>query len=89
MATQQEHSSDSIRDKVGEYAMKPVETVKEYPVSSMMVLFGVGIGVGVAVALAMSESMREETTSEKWSRQLSEAVNEIKSAMHRGMKSVY
>lgn len=56
---------------------KPVEVAKEYPVTSMMVLFGVGVGVGVLLAQACAAnlpSMHSETMSEKLSRQIYDAV---------------
>jgi hypothetical protein len=63
---------------------KPGEMVKEYPVSSMLLAFGVGLGVGVVIAQAACSSSllnhythHEPTMSEKLSRQIYDAVSSV------------
>jgi len=60
---------------------KPVEVAKEYPISSMLVVFGVGLGVGVLLSQAACSSFtglyHEPTFSEKLSHQIYHAVNEV------------
>jgi uncharacterized protein YneF (UPF0154 family) len=61
---------------------QPAEMVKEYPVSSMLLAFGVGLGVGVILAQAcagpmMSYLQPEPSMTEKLSRQIYEAVARV------------
>lgn len=62
---------------------KPAEMVKDYPVSSMLLAFGVGLGVGVVIAQAACSSSllhyytHEPTMSEKLSRQIYDAVASV------------
>jgi hypothetical protein len=67
------------RNETFQHAMeRPAELVKEYPVSSMLLLFGVGLGVGVLIGQAMCSTMFEpETTSERWQRQLMGAADRV------------
>jgi hypothetical protein len=59
-------------------ATQPVETVQQHPFSSMILAFGVGMGLGMlACVLACDEAPPPETTTERWSRQLSEAVRDL------------
>lgn len=55
---------------------KPMEMAKEYPVASMLVLFGVGVGVGVLLsqAAAMSLGGHTPSMSERLSKQIYDAV---------------
>lgn len=61
---------------------QPAEMVKEYPVSSMLLAFGVGLGVGVVIAQAcagplMSYVHPEPSMTEKLSRQIYDAVANV------------
>ena len=63
---------------------QPTEMVKEYPVSSMLLAFGLGLGVGVVIAqAACSGSLmsyythHEPTMTEKLSRQIYDAVANV------------
>ena len=60
---------------------RPVELAKEYPVSSMLLVFGMGLGVGVLLSQACSSTYsmwhHEPTFSERLSRQIYDAVNQV------------
>jgi len=58
---------------------RPAEIVKDYPVSSMLVVFGVGLGVGLLLSQALCSSMLEPepTMSERWQRQLMGAADRV------------
>lgn len=54
------------------------EMIQEYPLTSLLVVFGVGMGIGVVIGQAVGGSvkglMREETTAEKLSGQIRDAL---------------
>lgn len=59
---------------------QPAEMVKDYPVSSMLVIFGVGLGVGVLISQALYEPMartfyHEPSMMEKLGRQMYDALH--------------
>lgn len=60
---------------------RPAELVHEYPVSSMLVLFGVGMGVGLIVGQALSgafnEILEEPTMTERMKRQVYDAMSHV------------
>jgi hypothetical protein len=62
---------------------RPTELVSEHPISSMLVMFGVGIGVGVivgqALSSALSELAEEPTMTEKVKQQVYDAMSHIMS----------
>lgn len=58
---------------------KPMELAREYPMSSMLVIFGVGLGVGLvlsqAVAAPLANMMQPEPTmTEKLGQRVYEAI---------------
>jgi len=59
---------------VQEALEKPVEIAKEYPLSSMLVVFGAGLGVGVLLSSYLSgpisHMMHQETMTERLGRQV-------------------
>lgn len=59
----------------------PTGMVREYPLSSMLVMFGLGLGVGVivaqTVACAVSELAEEPTMTEKVKRQMADAFSHM------------
>ena len=81
------NSTHRIRDAME----KPMEVAREYPISSMLVLFGVGLGVGVLLSQAACSSLtsmyHEPTFSEKLSHQIYHAVNEVLPESIRGQLS--
>jgi hypothetical protein len=75
----------SIPERISE----PSQIVRDYPVSAMMLMFSVGLGVGLlAYSVSCELFSGPETMSARWSRQLNDAVSEIKGAIQRGIKSV-
>jgi len=58
---------------------RPAEIVKDYPVSSMLVVFGVGLGVGILLSQALCSTLLEPepTMSERWQRQLMGAADRV------------
>lgn len=60
---------------------RPQELVREYPVSSMLVLFGVGLGVGVilgqTLSCALSEMAPEPTMTDKMKQQAYDAISHV------------
>ena len=60
MATQQKSKQqdqhNGLAAQASEMLHQPAEVIKEYPLTSMLVVFGVGVGVGLIVTQAMGES---------------------------------
>jgi len=61
---------------------QPTEMVKEYPVSSVMVAFGIGIGVGVLLGQALAAPLAswvepEPSMAQRVGRQVLEAVRGV------------
>jgi hypothetical protein len=79
MVAHEVHSNS--RYAIEEAFQRPAEVAREYPITSMLVVFGVGLGVGVMlgqVACSSLASLYEEPTfAERLSRQITSAVNEV------------
>ena len=75
------HQAHRFSDQFQGAMERPGEMVKEYPLSSMLMMFGIGIGVGVVVAQAISGSLAEmtedPTMSEKMKRQAYDALSHV------------
>jgi hypothetical protein len=58
---------------------RPQEVLQEYPVSSMLVMFGLGLGVGLLVSQALCSTMLEPepTMTERWQRNLMHAADRV------------
>jgi hypothetical protein len=60
---------------------RPTELVQEYPLSSMLLMFGIGIGVGVLVGQSLSGALAEITEepgmTEKMKRQVFDALSHV------------
>jgi hypothetical protein len=64
----------------GEAITHPTEMVKDHPLPSMLLMFGLGMGVGVVVAQALCSSLAEEETptmTEKVRKQVFDAVSSV------------
>jgi fructoselysine-6-P-deglycase FrlB-like protein len=61
---------------------RPAELVKEYPLASMLLMFGMGLGVGVVVSSAICSSLEEmsaheSSMTEKLKRQVYDALSHV------------
>ena len=82
MVTQErKRTADRAMSAVNEAISQPAEMVKEYPMSSMMVVFGVGLGLGVVLSQALLPAFHEPTMSERMSRQLHDSMCNLTSAV--------
>jgi len=72
-----------VADQFRDAMERPVEMMKEHPLPSMLLMFGVGIGVGVllsqAVCGTLMEAMEEPTMTEKMKRQAFDALSHVMS----------
>jgi hypothetical protein len=72
-----------VADQFRDAMERPAEMVKEHPLPSMLLMFGIGLGVGVvvsqAVCNALIEAVEEPTITEKMKRQVSDALSHIMS----------
>jgi len=75
--------TNRVADQFRDAMERPVEMVKEHPLPSMLLMFGVGIGVGVllsqAVCGTLMEAMEEPTMTEKMKRQAFDALSHVMS----------
>jgi len=78
MVAQQEHR---FNDQFKEAMERPVEMVREYPLASMLLMFGMGLGVGVLVSQSLcsvlSEMAEEPTMTEKVRKQVMDALSHV------------
>lgn len=78
MVAQQEHR---FNDQFREAMERPVEMVKEYPLASMLLMFGMGLGVGVLVSQSLcsvlAEMTEEPTMREKVRKQVMDALSHV------------
>jgi len=75
MVTQErKRTTDRAMEAMREAASRPTEMVKEYPMSSMMVVFGAGLGLGVVLSQAILPAFREPTMSERMGQQLYDSM---------------
>jgi hypothetical protein len=91
MVTQQQRKNQGQRamsstmSSVSDAMSKPTEMVQEYPVSSMLVVFGIGMGIGVALSQALIPAFHEPTMSERMTRQLYDGMNDLTSTVKRSL----
>jgi hypothetical protein len=91
MVTQQQRKNQGQRamsstmSSVSDAMSKPTEMVQEYPVSSMLVVFGIGMGIGVALSQALIQAFHEPTMSERMTRQLYDGMNDLTSTVKRSL----
>jgi hypothetical protein len=67
-------------EMAGSMMARPQELVSDYPVSSVLLVFGVGLGVGFVLASAICESSMwqpQETTTQRWGRQLHDTFSHM------------
>jgi len=78
MVAQQEHR---FNDQFREAMERPAEMVKEYPLASMLLMFGMGLGVGVLVSQSvcsvLSEMVEEPSMTDKVRKQVIDALSHV------------
>ena len=77
-----ERSASNSTWNVGEALEQPVELAKEYPLASMLLVFGVGIGVGVLLGQALAGPLNqmmqpEPTMTERLGRQMLDYLSNV------------
>jgi hypothetical protein len=88
MVTQQrQQTAGRALEAVSHAVSRPTETVQEYPISSMLVVFGIGMGLGVMLSQALLPSFHEPTMTERMGRQLYDSMCNLTSAVQRGIQS--
>jgi hypothetical protein len=90
MVTQQrkrqaERAMSSTMSSMSEAMSRPREMVQDYPVSSMLVVFGIGMGIGVALSQAFVPAFHEPSMSERMGRQLYDGMCDLTSSVKRGL----
>jgi len=75
-------STNRINDQFRHAMENPGELVKEHPLPSMLLMFGVGIGVGVVLSQTLCSSLAEMATPEptmtdKVRRQVYDALSNV------------
>jgi len=72
-----------VADQFRDAMERPAEMVKEYPLPSMLLMFGIGLGVGLVVSQAacsaLIEAVEEPTMTEKMKRQVFDALSHVMS----------
>jgi uncharacterized membrane protein SpoIIM required for sporulation len=81
MVAQTNRMNDQFREAM-QAVQQPAELVREYPLASMLLMFGMGLGVGVVVSQAVCSSLAEmepETSSmtDKVRRQVYDALSNV------------
>jgi hypothetical protein len=66
---------------------RPQDMVQEYPLSSMLVVFSLGLGVGIAVSQLLLTSNHEPTMTERMGRQLYDSMCNLSNAVTRTFHS--
>jgi hypothetical protein len=83
------HQAHRFNEQFQHAMERPKELVNEYPISSMLVMFGVGIGVGVivgqALCSALNELAHEPTMTEKMKHQAYQAYDSLSHMLPESM----
>jgi len=88
MVTQErKRTAGGAMSAMNEAMSQPAEMVKEYPMSSMMVVFGVGLGLGVVLSQAVLPTVHSPTMSERMGQQLYDSMCNLTSAVKRGVST--
>jgi hypothetical protein len=74
--------ANRMNEQFREAIERPAELVKEYPLASMLLMFGMGLGVGVVVSSAICSGLvemteHEATMSEKLKKQVYDALGHV------------
>jgi hypothetical protein len=75
------HEQNRIGNEFWGAMQRPDKMVKEHPLPSMLLMFGLGLGVGVLVSQTLCgsliEAFEEPTMTEKMRRQVYDAVSRV------------
>lgn len=71
-----------ISSMMGTAIQQPKQVVEEYPISSMLIVFGIGLGVGVVLSQALCDPVMrafqpEPSFTEKLGRSMYEAMSSV------------
>lgn len=74
--------TNRMNEQFREAMHRPAEMVQEYPLASMLLMFGVGMGVGVVVSSAICSGLAEmnvhdSTMTEKLKKQVYDALSNV------------
>jgi len=74
--------ANRMNEQFREAIERPAELVKEYPLASMLLMFGMGLGVGVVVSSAICSSLDEmtvhdSTMTERLKKQVYDALSNV------------
>ena len=72
--------ANRLKEQFGHAMEQPTEMVKDHPLPSMLLMFGLGLGVGVIVAQTLCSSLIEEhepTMTEKMRKQVYDALSHV------------
>jgi len=74
--------TNRMNEQFREAIERPAEMVKEYPLASMLLMFGMGLGVGVIVSQTVCSSLLEmsepdPSMTEKLRRQVYDALGHV------------
>jgi hypothetical protein len=74
-------SRQSAQSQMSQMAAKPQELINDYPFSSALLVFGVGLGVGVVLSQAFCETESHgwgsQSSSERWGRKIYDYVSNM------------
>lgn len=75
------HQTHRFNDQFRDAMERPTEMVKEHPLPSMLLMFGIGLGVGVLVSQTLCstflEMVEEPTMTDKVKRQAYDALSHV------------
>lgn len=87
MVTQERRRvGERVSSAASEALNRPAEMVQEYPLSSMLVVFGLGLGVGVIIGQSLT-MYHEPTMTERMGRQLHDSMSSLSNAIGRSFRS--
>jgi hypothetical protein len=74
--------TNRMNEQFREAMQRPNELVQEYPLASMLLMFGIGMGVGVVVSSAICSGLaemteHESTMTEKLKKQVYDALSNV------------
>jgi hypothetical protein len=79
--------TNRMNEQFREAMERPTEMVREYPLASMLLMFGVGLGVGVVVSSAICSSLTEEE-SHSITKSMSHVTDKVRHQVYDALSSV-